>query len=591
MASSTFFTTWPPLPRFISSKLYFLGAYFYKTGGTSTSAGKAVEWDECSATTTWDDSAATTWDSSETQAPSGWDDSAATTWDSSSNSSTTETQATGWDDSSAATTTWDSSSSSCAVSTWDASAATTWDSSSSSSTLATSTEDPSSTLPFPPPSPPTLRAHHLATTLHHTLSRAAHTHLLTHAPHQLLPLRLPTPDTIDLNAWITLLRHLYEKRVIKLERGKELPVVNRWFEERCKEGEGEELGRLRQVAVHRWGFDAEEMVLAGRRFRAVLGDDDDEDDEEEDDEEEDEEEEEEPYPTTATSQVQFLNYLVHTLERAFHRLATLHPDLVPQQQLPHAHSLELPRLAETCIPALGHRACIPALGDPPACIPALGDRACALDLGDPACVPASGDRACIPALGHRACIPALGEALPDTTVKLILDVCRALRNAAAHHNSFEAEAIQGRRDGGSVVCRYDGEKDPYAAMARDAEMVARVIGDEKAAREVRLAAWVGDICVRRLGERMMRVEEGETRDYLRLARQAERAKRGLKREDMSWEGTFTLYRRYDEAVTAFDQRAAEIIPGAGEIFERWGRDVVGGIVDPRLDTAEAEWTS
>lgn len=353
---------------------------------------------------------------------------------------------------------------------------------------------------------------------------------------------------MDLNAWITLLRHLRESGEISagvfFEGGGGLPVVNEWFEEKGGKGEGE-VGRLRQVVVHRWGYGVG-LLREGVRFLGVLGDGERvlevegvvrglgvevDDDDEDEDEEVDEEKGEERCSAT-TTQVQFLDYLVHTLESAFHRFASLH--LSPAQQSAHAHALELPQLAAACIPAL--------------------------------------------------------DSSPPDTIAHVLAVCRALRNAAAHHNSFEPEAIQGRKDGGSVVCRYDAEADPYAAMARDAEMVAMVIGDERAAREVRLGVWVGDVCVRRLGEGMMRGEEQRTRDYLRLARWAERAKRGLRREDMGWEGTYTLFRRYDEAVAAFEQRAAEVIPEAGEIFGRWRRDVVGGIVDPRLDTVEAEWT-
>ena len=75
------------------------------------------------------------------------------------------------------------------------------------------------------------------------------------------------------------------------------------------------------------------------------------------------------------------------------------------------------------------------------------------------------------------------------------DICRALRNAAAHHNSFTPGAIQGRKDGGNVVCRYDTLADPYAAMSRDAEKVALLLGDEVAAREIRLSFWAADASV------------------------------------------------------------------------------------------------
>ena len=137
-----------------------------------------------------------------------------------------------------------------------------------------------------------------------------------------------------------------------------------------------------------------------------------------------------------TTKQELLTFIVTTLEEAFYRFAKVHdPDL----DVEHAHALELHELAEKVV-----------------------GRGYGLRLE----------------VGER---------------RELFGVCRALRNMEAHHNSFSKEAIQGRKDGGPVHCMYDEEEDPYKALTKDAERVALMIGDEGAAREIRLALWAADV--------------------------------------------------------------------------------------------------
>lgn len=308
----------------------------------------------------------------------------------------------------------------------------------------------------------------------------------------------------------------------------DLPKINK----RCEEemSKTDTIGRLRQVAVHRWDYNTHLLrdvigFLAVLKDRARIA-------------------EIEvvlqrlpdsgvdaiPSPT-CTTKAELLTTLVSILERTFHNFALTHcPDTLPSHASPHAHALELQHLPERVL----------------------------------------------------ASLPLRPAQIRETN-----DICRALRNAAAHHNSFTPEAIQGRKDGGNVACRYDAFPDPYVAIAADVENVALLLGDEVAAREVRLSLWSADVSVR-TAERKSGLQDVGASDYLALARRAESARGRMDKGEMGWEPERTLFGRYGESVQFLEGRADAVVGGeARGIFEGWSKDVVGRITDPRVEEEAA----
>lgn len=513
----------------------------------------------------WDDEEAA-WDSSSTPLPCAkntWDDPQVSIGGSSQSSITivSDEKTSCWDDSiaddnaltSASQTSWDHSYTSFATGSTET-LATSLSSSSADTpphsitindlTIST-TSHPILTFLLTNPGPLALSAaskHALATTLKRIVESACFYFMATHAPSELELLHIDSYDAIDINAWITLLHYLRSSdKIPEAAFAGELPVINKWFTEKIHP-RVDTIGRLRQVAIHRWEYDGH-LLLDVVKFLAVVKDN-------------------ELVggieeilraayaPTNRTREIEeerncrtkteFLATLVRILEEALYRFAKIHcPDL----DLEHAHALELQVLALACLSHL-----------------------------------------------------RLVFSIDSEEIGNVFEICRALRNAAAHHNRFSPEAIEGRKYGSSVFSRYDGAEDPYGAMAGDAEKVALILGDKSAAREIRLALYVADINIRARDsvledEREEGDEDEETdesqepTDYLRLALRAEMAKRGLDRDEMGWEGNRTLCLRYSEAVAHFEQRAAEIIPGSKEIFERWSRDVVGVVEDPGAEIA------
>ena len=59
--------------------------------------------------------------------------------------------------------------------------------------------------------------------------------------------------------------------------------------------------------------------------------------------------------------------------------------------------------------------------------------------------------------------------------KEAIDICRALRNVAAHYASFSPDTLEQRKETETGVCRYDRAEDPHRAVARDAENVALLV--------------------------------------------------------------------------------------------------------------------
>ncbi|KAG7009611.1 hypothetical protein G7Y79_00002g007260 [Physcia stellaris] len=244
---------------------------------------------------------------------------------------------------------------------------------------------------------------------------------------------------------------------------------------------------------------------------------------------------------------EFFTYLVNTLEEAFYRFAKVHdPDL----DVEHAHALELHDLAEKVIGRLYELK---------------------LDVGE---------------------------------VRKMVDVCRALRNMEAHHNSFSKEAIEGRKNSSTVRCMYDNEEDPYKALAKDAERVALMLGDKSAAREIRLALWAADVGLRdtyRIGdEDDVEVDNNgddqEGTNYLDHARLAAKRRPKPTRDMPNHEGDRTVYQRYNEAIAYHERCAADLFPEIKHVFERWSQSSVVTIVDPRqkeIDEAvdNLDWTT
>ena len=321
-----------------------------------------------------------------------------------------------------------------------------------------------------------------------------------------------------------------------------MPDISRYFTEEICHG-NDNIGRLRHVAVHRWDLDAY-LVRDAVEWLAILGDEEgimDIEDELGDLLAQDKRMIK--MDIRCGTKNEFLTALVRILEQALYRFAETKG---LKLGLEHAHACELSVLAEKCLFA------------------ACGDE------------------------GREQ-------------VREALNICRALRNAAAHHNSFSPEAIENRSASATIVCRYDRAEDPYRAMARDAEKVALLVGDEKAARDIRLVEWVGDACIGCPCEDEEEEDEDEDEDdeensesdkpmdYLHLAHQAKMGRASLGMVNASCEAERTVFELYCQATAHFEQCAAEIIPGAEAVFASWTRDIVGGVADPRMEISTGVW--
>ena len=402
--------------------------------------------------------------------------------------------------------------------------------------------------------------HALITSLKRLLEHACFSIVDRHACFELELLSLNTYDAIDINAWITLLHKLRseskdsdsedpETRRLDAALTGDLPNVNVF----CKEEidyRRDTIGRLRHVAVHRWDYD-NYLIHQAVAFLATLRD-----------EQRMAEFEELARAAVAgelklgkryTTKQELLTSIVITLEEAFYRFAKAHdPDL----DIEHAHALELHFLAEKVIG------------------------------------------------------PRYGLKLEVEEIKELLGVCRALRNMEAHHNSFSKEAIQGRKDGGPVHCMYDEEEEPYRAVARDAERVALMIGDEGAAREKRLALWAADVGLRdtaRIGDEDDGVDtngdDNDPTDYVGNARLAADRRPKSTRDTANYEGERTVFQRYGEAIAYHQRCAADLIPEVSHIFEEWSKwssATIRPVVDPRHEHTDQaaddfvdslDWTS
>ena len=226
-----------------------------------------------------------------------------------------------------------------------------------------------------------------------------------------------------------------------------------------------------------------------------------------------------PPPTCAT-RTELLATIVRILERSIYKSAKAHcTSVLVANDIEHAHTKELSHLAEAVITSLPSSSSFSAI-----------------ELED------------------------------------VIFTCRSLRNVAAHHNSFTPEAVQSRREGGTVTCRYDTYQDPYAALAKDAERVALVAGDEGAVGDIRLALWAANtsVCNRERKESISATDR-EAQYYIDLAKKADREKGKLNGEDAwGWEAVRTLYMRYSESAEYFEKKAVE----ARGSLRKWAKDVV-----------------
>lgn len=397
--------------------------------------------------------------------------------------------------------------------------------------------------------------HALITSLKRLLEHACFSIVDLHAPFELELLSLNTYDAVDINVWIALLHKLRSEskdsdstdsgsRRLDASLAGELPNVNVYFETEI-DYRRDTIGRLRHAAVHRWDYDSH-LIHRAVAFLATLRD-----------EKRIAEFEELAQAAMAgelklerrcSTKHEFLTYLVTTLEEAFYRFAKgRDPDL----DVKHAHALELHDLADKVI-----------------------SRGYALKL-------------------------EVGE------IKEMADVCRALRNMEAHHNNFSKEAIEGRKNSGTVRCMYDNEEDPYKALAKDAERVALMIGDESAAREIRLALWAADIGLQdtyRIGdddddEVDNNDDDDDPINYIGNARLAAQHRPKPTREMPYNEGDRTVYQRYNQAIAYHERCAADLIPEVKHIFEGWSQSSsVAEIVDPRQEHIDEvvdnlDWTT
>ena len=396
--------------------------------------------------------------------------------------------------------------------------------------------------------------HALITSLKRLLEHACFSIVDLHAPFELVLLSLNTYDAVDINVWIALLHKLRSeskdsenkgagRRKLDASLAGGLPNVNVYFEKEI-DHDRDTIGRLRHAAVHRWDYDSH-LIHRAVAFLATLRD-----------EKRIAEFEELAQAAMAgdlklekrcSTKHELLTYLVNTLEEAFYRFAKVHdPDL----DIEHAHALELHDIAEKVIGRLYELK---------------------VDIGE---------------------------------VRKMVDVCRALRNMEAHHNSFSKEAIEGRKNSSTVRCMYDNEDDPYKALAKDAERVALMLGDKSAAREIRLALWAADVGLRdtyRIGdEDDVEVDNNgddeEGTNYLDHARLAAKRRPKPTRDMPNHEGDRTVYQRYNEAIAYHERCAADLFPEIKHVFERWSQSSVVTIVDPRqkeIDEAvdNLDWTT
>lgn len=245
-----------------------------------------------------------------------------------------------------------------------------------------------------------------------------------------------------------------------------------------------------------------------------------------------------------TTKNEFLCCLVTILEEAFYRFAKVH---LPDLQLEYAHAVELHDLAEKVI--------------------------CREN--------------------------GLGLTLEER--EEVAYVCRLLRNVAAHYNSFSKEAIQTRECSSTIHCMYDKEEEPYKAMARDVEKVAQMIGDDGAARKIRLALWAADVGSRdtwRIGDD--EEEEGaeyfddEGTNHLANAHLAAKYRPRPTSAMVDFEADRTVYQRYGEAIGYHERCASDLsnlFPEVQHVFEIWSSFTVGEILDPRPESLDdLDWT-
>ena len=345
--------------------------------------------------------------------------------------------------------------------------------------------------------------------------------LTAQAPWALELLRLEEYDTIDINVYIILIGYLRSAHHIPstafAASAVSWPEVKSFCTE--KPSSRDTIGRLRHVAVHRWDYNTH-LLRDVTGFLALLQDDD-------------RITEVEnvlhrlhdqgvaaiPPPTCATKS-ELLTAITRILERSLYIYAKAHcPSDLTDKDIEHEHSAELSHLAETVLSTLASSSSVSAID-----------------------------------------------------IQEAIHICRSLRNVAAHHNSFTPEAIQSRKEGGSVTCRYDTYPDPYAALAKDAERVAMMVGDEGAVGAIRLAIWAANtsVCYRQRKESISATDH-EAQYYIDLARKADLEKSRLNGEDArGWEAVRTLYMRYSESTEYFEKRAVEARGASG----KWAEDVV-----------------
>ena len=352
--------------------------------------------------------------------------------------------------------------------------------------------------------------HHLAVYLKGTVEASCHAFLTVHEPHILKLLSLHTHDIIDINVWITLIGHLllHQKLPFSAFASSAIgespwPSINTRYSERI-DPKTDTIARLRHIVVHRWDFNTH-LLRDAISFLALL----------KDSQRLSEvetvllalhESEDAPIPQPiCTTPIALITRLVEILERTLHAFALAFcPTILKPGDIRNPHAIELHHLA----------AALESLLAP---VPSLPDK----------------------------------NLEQYKKPREIPTICRALRNAAAHHTPFTPEAIQLRR-WSRCPCPYDACEDPYRAMVDDAVKVATWLGNLEAVREIELAA----LAINNREDYGKEEEETDldVAECIAMKAEAEDMLRSMHYVDTSWGA---LWDRVGEAAAYWGNRAAE----------------------------------